>query len=461
MREDTIAAIGTPLGEGGIGIVRVSGPDAVRIAKKVFLPRRKQDWAEGPGYRLFYGYAVDPENGMVIDEVLLSFMRAPYSYTTEDVVEVNCHGGFLAVRKVLEAVLRAGARLAEPGEFTQRAFLGGRIDLCQAEAVLDVIRAVTEEGLRVAQGQLQGRLSREIRMLREKAVALLAMVEAGIDFPDDVPGPAREDVLRDLRALRERGEALLANAEVGAVYRDGVVTVLAGKANVGKSSLLNALAGRERAIVTALPGTTRDIVEEIINVNGVPLRVLDTAGIREAVEEVERIGVARAREALATAQLVIVVLDAETGITGEDEAVFQASVGRERIVVVNKVDRVAEPLPPEAVRLLAAEEAPVVYLSALTGVGLDRLREVISEKIFGGRVLRPDEILVSRVRHREALGRFVGRIKAAEEGFLSGLPEDVASLDLRAAIDALGEITGETVAEDVVEGIFRDFCVGK
>lgn len=460
MRGDTIAAIGTPLGEGGIGIVRVSGPDAIRIAEKVFLPRKKQDWAEGPGYRLFYGYAVDPENGAVIDEVLLSFMRAPYSYTTEDVVEVNCHGGFVAVRKVLEAVLRAGARLAEPGEFTQRAFLGGRIDLCQAEAVLDVIRAVTEEGLRVAQGQLQGRLTREIRALREEAVALLAAVEAGIDFPDDVPGPAREEVVQDLRALREKGEALLANAAAGAVYRDGVVTVLAGKANVGKSSLLNALAGRERAIVTAIPGTTRDIVEEIVNVNGIPLRVMDTAGIREAVEEVERIGVARAREALASAQLVIVVLDAAAGLTGEDEAVFRASAERERIVVVNKVDRVAEPLPPEAIRLLAAE-APVVYLSALTGAGLDRLRRAISEKVFGGRVLRPDEVLVSRVRHREALERFVGRIKAAEDGLSGGLPEDVASLDLRAAVAALGEITGETVTEDVVEGIFRDFCVGK
>jgi len=460
VREDTIAAIATPLGEGGIGIVRVSGPDAIGIARKVFLPKRKRDWAGGPGYRLFYGYVVDPGSKAVIDEVLLSFMRAPYSYTTEDVVEFNCHGGFIAVRKVLEAVLAAGARLAEPGEFTQRAFLGGRIDLCQAEAVLDVIRAVTEEGFRVAQGQLQGRLTREIRSLREGALAILCAIEAGIDFPDDVPGPPRREIIREMQALRARGEMLLTNAAAGAVYRDGVVTVLAGKANVGKSSLLNALAGRERAIVTASPGTTRDIVEEVVNVNGIPLRVLDTAGIREAVEEVERLGVAGAKEALSSAQLVLVVLDAATGITAEDEAVFLACKERERIVVVNKVDQVPEPLSPEELKPLAGD-VPVVYLSALTGAGLEGLRQAISEKVFAGRVWRPDEILVSRIRHREALQRFIGGLKAAEEALTGGLPEDLASLDIRAAVAALGEITGETVTEDMVERIFRDFCVGK
>ena len=460
MYEDTIAAISTPLGEGGIGIVRLSGPDAVAVAGKVFSPKRNFKWAEGPGYRLIYGFAVDPKTGVVIDEVLLSFMRAPHSYTTEDVVEFNCHGGFLAVKQVLEAVLSAGARLAQPGEFTQRAFLGGRIDLCQAEAVLDVIRAVTEEGFRVAQGQLQGRLSKEIKELRKQAVDLLSAVEAGIDFPEDVPGPDREDLLSGLRELESRGKELLKNASAGAVYRDGVVTVLAGKANVGKSSLLNALTGKERAIVTSLPGTTRDVIEEVINVDGIPLRVLDTAGIREAVEEVEKIGVSRAREALSSAQLVLNVVDATTGLTAEDEAVFQASTGRERIVVVNKIDAVKRPVDQEKLDELSGK-LPVVYVSALNGTGLEKLREAITEKVFKGVVLRPEEVVVSRVRHREAVARFVKSVEAAIDGLTSGLPDDLVSLDLRAGAGALGEITGETVTEDVVEGIFRDFCVGK
>lgn len=460
MREDTIAGISTPLGEGGIGIVRVSGRDAVAIGKRLFIAKKNRAWAEGPGYRLVYGFVLDPENGTVIDEVLLSFMRAPYSFTTEDVVEFNCHGGFIVVKKVLEAVLAAGARLAEPGEFTQRALLGGRIDLCQAEAVLDVIRAATEEGLRVAQGQLLGRLTREVKRLREATVSVLSAVEAGIDFPEDVPGPSRTDLLYSLEELRKQGAALIENAAAGAVYRDGITMVLGGRANVGKSSLLNALAGKDRAIVTKWPGTTRDIVEEIVNIEGIPVRILDTAGIRDAVEEVERIGVARAREALVSAQLVVIVLDAASGITREDKAVFEAAAGREQIVAVNKVDLKPAGISQADVQALAGE-VPVVRVSALTGEGLEALRRAIAEKVFKGRVLRPDEVLISRVRHREAVKRYVSGISSAISGLTAGMPEDIVSLDIRAAVTALGEITGETVTEDVIEGIFRDFCVGK
>ncbi|MEW6446924.1 MAG: tRNA uridine-5-carboxymethylaminomethyl(34) synthesis GTPase MnmE [Bacillota bacterium] len=460
MHGDTIAAISTPLGEGGIGIVRVSGRDAVAIAKKVFVPKKNRAWAEGPGYRLVYGFVLDPETGAVIDEVLLSFMRAPYSFTTEDVVELNCHGGFIAVKKVLEAVLAAGARLAEPGEFTRRALLGGRIDLCQAEAVLDVIRAATEEGLRVAQGQLLGRLTREIQELRQATVSVLTAVEAGIDFPDEVPGLERADLLSRLHGLKARGTRLLENAVAGAVYRDGITMVLAGKANVGKSSLLNALAGKEKAIVTGLPGTTRDIIEEVVSIKGIPVRVLDTAGIREAVEEVEKIGVARAREALSCAQLVVVVVDATSGITEEDKAVFQACEQRERIVAVNKIDLAPDGVSAAEIQMLA-DRAPVVNLSALTGEGMDSLRTAIADKVFQGRVLRPEEVLISRVRHRNAVRHYVSAISKAIDGLNGGIPEDLISLDLRSAATALGEITGETVTEDVIEGIFRDFCVGK
>lgn len=460
MREDTIAAVSTPLGEGGIGIVRVSGRDAVAVAKKVFMPKKNRTWAEGPGFRLVYGFAIDPESGAVIDEVLLSFMRAPYSFTTEDVVEFNCHGGFVAVRKVLQAVIAAGARLAEPGEFTQRALLGGRIDLCQAEAVLDVIRAATEEGLRVAQGQLLGTLTREIQGLREATVSVLSAIEAGIDFPDDVPGMERAELLSRLQELKARGAALLENAAAGAVYRDGITMVLAGKANVGKSSLLNILAGKDKAIVTAWPGTTRDIIEEIVNVRGIPVRILDTAGIRDAVEEVEKIGVTRAREALSGAQLVVVVLDAASGITREDKAVFEASTGRERIVAVNKIDLAPAGISQTEIQALA-DSAPVIKLSALTGEGLESLRRAIADKVFHGRVYRPEEVLISRVRHRDAVKRYVSGITSAIRGLTAGMPDDLISLDVRSAAAALGEITGETVAEDVIEGIFREFCVGK
>ncbi|MEW6172995.1 MAG: tRNA uridine-5-carboxymethylaminomethyl(34) synthesis GTPase MnmE [Bacillota bacterium] len=460
MKEDTIVAISTPIGEGGIGIVRVSGPDAVPLAEKIFVPKKNRTWAKGPGYRLVYGTAVDPKNGMVIDEVLLSLMRSPYSYTTEDVVEFNCHGGIIAVRKVLEAMVGAGARLAEPGEFSLRAVLGGRIDLCQAEAVLDVIRAKTEEGLRVAQAQLQGRLSSEVQKLRRDAVALLSALEAGIDFPEDVPGPEHGELISEMENILLKGKKLLENAEAGSVYRDGITTVLAGKANVGKSSILNALAGKERAIVTAIPGTTRDVIEEVINMSGIPLRVMDTAGIREAVEEVERIGVARAREALAGAQLVLVVLDAVAGIGKEDEAVFSASTGRQRIVVVNKTDTGKMNVGQDEIKSLAGD-ARVVFVSALTGDGMDDLRQAICEKVFQGAVVKPDEVLVSRARHTEAIHRFVGGVEAAIDGLKSGVPEDLISIDLRAGITALGEITGENVTEDVIESIFRDFCVGK
>ncbi|MEW6572305.1 MAG: tRNA uridine-5-carboxymethylaminomethyl(34) synthesis GTPase MnmE [Bacillota bacterium] len=460
MPEDTIVAISTPLGEGGIGIVRVSGRDAVAIAKKVFMPKKNRTWAEGPGYRLVYGFVLDPESGTVIDEVLLSFMRAPYSFTTEDVVEFNCHGGFIAVKKVLEAVLSAGARLAEPGEFTKRALLGGRIDLCQAEAVLDVIRAATEEGLRVAQGQLLGRLTREIQGLRAATVSVLSAVEAGIDFPDDVPGMERAELLSRLEELKARGTALLENAAAGAVYRDGISMVLAGKANVGKSSLLNNLAGKDKAIVTAWPGTTRDIIEEIINVEGIPVRILDTAGIRDAVEEVEKIGVERAREALSGAQLVVIVLDATTGLTREDTAVFEASAGRERIVAVNKIDLAPEGISNTEIQKFAGD-VTIARLSALTGEGLECLRRAIADKVFQGRILRPDEVLISRVRHWDAVNRYVSGISAAIQGLTAGVPEDLVSFDVRSAATALGEITGETVTEDVIEGIFRDFCVGK
>ncbi|MEW6183274.1 MAG: tRNA uridine-5-carboxymethylaminomethyl(34) synthesis GTPase MnmE [Bacillota bacterium] len=460
MEEDTIVAISTPLGEGGIGIVRLSGPEAVPLAEKVFRPKKNRGWAKGPGYRLVYGIAVDPRDGTIIDEVLLSLMRSPYSYTTEDVVEFNCHGGIVAVRKVLEALMSAGARLAGPGEFSMRAFLGGRIDLCQAEAVLDVIRAVTEEGLRVAQSQLQGRLTEKVRELRREAVALLSAVEAGIDFPEDVPGPDAEELVSGLESLLLKGKTLLENAEAGAVYRDGITTVLAGKANVGKSSILNALTGKEKAIVTDVPGTTRDVIEEIINVEGIPLRVVDTAGIREAVEEVERMGVARAREALAGAQLVLVVLDAVTGVTKEDEAVFSASRDRQRIVVVNKTDVGQINVNRGEIKSLAGD-SPAVFISALTGHGLDQLRRAVCEKVFQGAVLRPEEVVVSRIRHAEAIGGFVDGVEAAASGLKSGFPEDLISLDLRAGITALGEITGENVTEDVIEAIFRDFCVGK
>ena len=450
--DDTIAAISTPLGEGGIGIVRLSGEEALPILRRLFRGVRGDDVMESR--RLYYGHIVDPASGEVVDEVLVSYMRAPYTYTRQDVVEINAHGGIVPLRRILELTLRHGARLASPGEFTVRAFLNGRIDLAQAEAVLDIVQAKTEAGLRVAVDQLGGRLSQEVQALRARLVDVLAYLEASIDFPEDEIPP--QDIAPALEQARSQIERLLARADRGMIYRQGVRAAIVGRPNVGKSTLLNALLRTERAIVTPIPGTTRDTLEETMNLRGIPLVLVDTAGIAATEDLIERLGVERSREALRRADLALLVVDGSEPLTEADREIAGLVGQRPAILVINKND-----LPQVVTELDLLPDAPRVRISALTGEGLETLEEAMVEAVFSGRVMVSDEPLVSNPRHKALLQRALEHVASAQEAHGQELPADFIAIDLTAAVNALGEITGETVSEDLLESIFSHFCVGK
>ncbi|HEY7358997.1 MAG TPA: tRNA uridine-5-carboxymethylaminomethyl(34) synthesis GTPase MnmE [Ktedonobacterales bacterium] len=485
---DTIAAIATPPGIGGVGIVRLSGPESLAIARRIFRRAGKQqhaaDW-QPESHRLYYGHAIQPRTGQTLDEALLAFMRGPRSYTAEDVVEIQAHGGPLVLRRILDAALSEGARLANPGEMTLRAFLNGRIDLAQAEAVMDVIGARTDESLHLALEQLKGRLSEQVQAARQDTLGALAQIEASIDFPDDVPAPEPEALRAAIEAASERVARLLAGAEQGRVYREGLRVAIIGRPNVGKSSLLNALLRAERAIVTPIAGTTRDTVEEFANVRGIPVQLIDTAGINESSDPVERIGVERSRAAAASADLVLLVLDASEPLTAQDDAVgaalhtfgfgrsdsmLQASqnaaangaqAGRPVVVVLNKSD-----LPqrlPEAEATARWPGAPVVRTSMVTQDGLEALEEQVRALalVRQGRAPAGDEALVTNTRHRDALRRAAEHLGEALATLRQALPLDFVAIDLHGAANALGEITGETATEDLLERIFHDFCLGK
>jgi len=458
--DDTIAAISTPIGEGGIGIVRMSGPEALAIVQTIFIKGKSTNIQSPisnlqPPNRLHYGHIIDPETEEVIDEVLVSYMKAPRTYTRQDVVEINCHGGIAPLRRVLELCLRQGARLASPGEFTLRAFINGRIDLAQAEAVLDIVRAKTEAGLRVAMGQLEGRLSEQVRALRAQLIDLLAYLEATIDFEEDeIP---ERDIAPDLEEARQQLEKLLAQADRGIIYRQGIRTAIVGKPNVGKSSLLNALLRTSRAIVTPIPGTTRDTLEETLNLQGIPLVLVDTAGIVAETEDVvERLSIERSQKALAQADLALLVVDGSEPLTEADHRIAELVADKTAILVVNKID-----LPRVAADFDILPEAPRVEISALTGEGLEELEETIVEVVFSGQVLASDEPLVSSPRHKDILRRALDHVVSAQEAHAREMPADFVAIDLTSAVNALGEITGETVTEDLLEVIFSEFCVGK
>jgi tRNA modification GTPase len=466
MYDDTIAAIATPPGEGGLGVVRLSGPEALMIGRRIFRPIRP-----GPlrPYRLRFGHVVDAD-GVVVDEALCAFMRAPRSFTREDVLEISCHGGPLPVQLTLGLALAAGARLARPGEFTLRAFLNGRIDLTQAEATLDVIRAQTEAGLALAQAQLGGWLAREVRAARAELLECLAYLTALVDFPEDeVPA---QDIGPQLRAGLTDAERLLAGAAQGIVYRQGARVALVGRPNVGKSSLLNALLRVERAIVTPIPGTTRDTLEETANLAGIPVVLIDTAGIRESADQVEQLGVERSRQALAGADLALLVLDAGETLGPEDLVIAELTRGRPTIVVWNKVDgRIPlTPQPPlpqgeRGSRTQADLDLPAlasVETSAMTGAGIDGLVQAIADALLGGAPVAAGEAhLVSSPRHRDALGRAALHLRAVLASWEQGLPADLLAGDLTVALNALGEITGETVGDDLLDIVFARFCIGK
>ena len=452
--DDTIVAISTPIGEGGIGIVRLSGPQAQAILLQVFRPAsRTHNGLES--HRLCYGHVVDPDTLDTVDEVLAVWMCAPRTYTRQDVAEIHCHGGIIPLRRTLELLLFCGARLAQPGEFTLRAFLNGRIDLAQAEAVEDIVRAKTEVALRVAVQQLDGGISGPVQKVRSALVEALAHVAASLDFPEDeIPSL---DLAQVLASAKEKIAALLSRANEGLVYRQGVRTAIVGRPNVGKSSLLNALLRTSRAIVTPIPGTTRDTLEETLNLRGIPLCLVDTAGITDSTNWIEKLGIERSHQALQRADLVLLVLDGSEPLQPDDFEVAALVGNKDVIVAVNKVD-----LPAVADDGRILSQAQHLRLSALTGEGLGLLEEAIVEAIFSEQVQSSDLPVLSNPRHCEILRRALNHV-ISSEGHLgpSGNPAELLAVDLTAAVGALGEITGETVGEDVLLAIFSTFCIGK
>lgn len=461
LSEDTIVALGTAPGEGAIGIVRLSGDQAIELVSRVFAPASGKDLRCSGSFRMRYGYIVDPSSGEPIDEVLVSVMRGPRSYTGEDVVEINCHGGMVPISRIIHLMTGLGARIAQPGEFTRRAFMNGRIDLAQAEAVLDVIRARTDRGLKTAIGQVRGALSARIRGLQEKVIDLLSQLDAVLDFPEDDLGDVDVEALtRGVKEVRAEVGELISQGMVGRIFRDGIKVVIAGKPNVGKSSLLNALLGEERAIVSDIPGTTRDIIEEAVNVKGIPMRVIDTAGIRGTDDVLERLGVERAARSIQEADLVIIVLDLSRPLEEDDKRVFDMIGDAPGVVALNKADVG----PAAGVREAADDLAggrPVVEVSAVTGAGLDALKDAVYDVVIGGKVAPADSPVVSNARHVEALERAARSLDAVLQAADLGFPADIMAVDLREALTALGEITGETVDDEVIDRIFANFCVGK
>ncbi len=458
-QQDTIVAIATPVGTGGIGIIKISGPDALRTVAPLFRCRRFDPAAPRPRH-LYYGTVVDPRDARVLDEVLLSFMPAPHTYTGEDVVEINCHSGLVIVQKILALVLQNGARLAEPGEFTKRAFLNGRIDLAQAEAVIDVIEAKTEASLKIASQQLQGRLSEQVRAVQDELLEIMARVETAIDFPEDEPeiyDPAElEQTLAHLIAELER---LSATYQEGRLYRLGVSTIIAGKPNVGKSSLLNALLGEQRALVTPFPGTTRDGVQETISIQGLPVVIQDSAGIHEGQDEIDKLGIDVARTRLAQAELVLLVIDGSAPLDERDYALREELGGKPVITIINKTDLPQRITVDDARRLGRSDR--VALVSARYQQGIDRLRQLIVETVLQAPHDSAAEVLITSARHKDALERTAAALHQARTALAAGLSPELVAVDLRAALDTLGEITGKTTAEDVLDRIFSSFCIGK
>lgn len=454
---DTIAAISTAMGEGGIAIVRVSGENAKKIVNNIFEAKNGKPLIDMKTYTMRYGFITD-ENNNHIDEVIVSFMKGPRSFTGEDIVEINCHGGVVATNKVLERVVKAGARLAEPGEYTKRAFLNGRIDLSQAEAVIDIITSKTELSMKSALMQSEGVISKEIRSLREKLIAIIAHIEATVDYPeDDLEEVTADGAVNDLQSIITEVKRLIDTAEEGKILREGLSTVIVGKPNVGKSSLLNALTKENRAIVTDIPGTTRDVIEEYINVAGVPVKVVDTAGIRETEDVVEKIGVERSRERISDADLVILMLDSNSGLSEEDKEIINHIRDKKYMVLLNKSD-LDNHLTEDDLKYLDCKN--IFKISAKTGEGIEDVKARIKELFFTGEV-SSNNVIVTNNRHKEALFRTYESLNSAVDTLKHTLAIDLASIDIRNAWTFLGEITGDSLEENIIDKIFKDFCLGK
>ncbi|MBG9770948.1 tRNA uridine-5-carboxymethylaminomethyl(34) synthesis GTPase MnmE [Bacillus vallismortis] len=458
---DTIAAISTPMGEGAIAIVRLSGPEAIQIADKMYKGPKGKTLSSVESHTIHYGHIVDRPSDRVVEEVMVSVLKAPRTFTREDVIEINCHGGIVTVNQVLQLALREGARLAEPGEFTKRAFLNGRIDLSQAEAVMDLIRAKTDRAMNVAMNQMEGRLSALVRRLRSEILETLAHVEVNIDYPeyDDVEEMTHQLLVEKATAVKKEIEALLRTSEQGKILREGLSTVIIGRPNVGKSSLLNSLVHEAKAIVTDIPGTTRDVIEEYVNVRGVPLRLVDTAGIRETEDIVERIGVERSRQVLKEADLILLVLNYSEELSEEDVKLFEAVEGMDVIVIMNKTDLEAK-IDSEHVRELA-NGRPVVTTSLLKEEGINDLEEAIQSLFYTGAIESGDLTYVSNTRHISILQQANRAIEDALSGIEQDVPIDMVQIDLTRCWELLGEIIGDAVHESLIDQLFSQFCLGK
>jgi tRNA modification GTPase len=455
---DTIAAISTPVGQGGIGIVRISGPLSLDIADRIFLPKKSGTPSTARHASLLYGHIINPADSSITDEALLSVMRSPNSYTKEDVVEINCHGGMISVRRTLEAVLAQGARLADPGEFTKRAFLSGRINLTQAEAVFDVISARTEESMRIAVEQLQGGLSEKLRDIREKLVNTCAFAEAYIDFPEDgIETKTALEIRDQLTEIRKEIDDLSNTFEEARFFREGLSVAIVGRPNVGKSSLLNLLLKKERAIVTDLPGTTRDLIEDYLNINGLPIRIMDTAGIRNSEELVEKEGIRRSLNAINNADFIIALMDGSEPLKEDDFQLLELIKGKKAAVVINKSD-----LPAKlSLDAIAEEGREYLRLSALSGEGIETLKSLIFHSNLRNWNEEREGVVVTNIRHKTALDKASSSLGMAIGLLSSEQPLEFFSIELRDTLDSLGEITGIVTTEDILDKIFSTFCIGK
>lgn len=456
--EDTIAAISTAQGTGGIGIIRVSGDKAFEIAGKIF--RSKKDFREIRSHTISYGKIIDPATGQTIDEVLVTKMKKPNTFTREDVVEINCHGGMVVLKQILETVINEGARLAEPGEFTKRAFLNGRIDLSQAEAVIDIINSRTLQSSRAAVDQLEGRLSRKLKSVRDRLIGLIAHIEVTVDYPEhDIEEITGQKVYNEAKEILDSLREIVKSFERGRILREGITVAIAGRPNVGKSSLLNELTGKTRAIVTDIPGTTRDIIEEFVNINGIPVRIIDTAGIRQTEDIVEKIGVEKAQKAVDNADLVIMMIDVSQGLNDEDLSILERIKDKKVLILLNKIDLVKENSTDQIEEKL--KDYKVIKTSVKEEIGIDILEKEITELFLSGSICANNEVLITNVRHKNLISKAIDCIGEACSSYENGMPLDMITIDIKNAAEYLGQITGESVSEDVMQEIFSRFCIGK
>ncbi len=456
--ETTIAAIATPPGPGGIGVIRISGTEALPILTRLFSPRSKTK--DFRSHQLYYGWIIDQQTGQAIDEVMAVFMQAPKTYTREDVVEIQCHGSYLVLQDILRQIINLGATLAEPGEFTKRAFLNGRIDLTQAEAVIELLQSKTREGLGIAMSQLQGHLGEILRTIRHSLMSFRAIIEVAIDFPDDdveiIDAPAMIEKLE--QEVVGPLQQLINSARKGRIFRDGISAIIIGHPNVGKSSLLNALLREERAIVTPIPGTTRDTIEEFLNIKGMPVRIIDTAGIRDNAEEVEEMGIVRARKKLAEADIVMLIIDGTQVPAEAEKRLYEITSNKKTLLVINKTDLECQ---DSTVFSAAFPQIPSVFISAKTHAGIDELENALFNLVTGESKWDPGYICVPNVRQKTSLEKTLAAVERVIEGLGLSLPPDLLAIEIQSALDHLGDITGETTTEDILDLIFDQFCIGK